>query len=209
MYRNGRHETVENIKKHFEARNIEFEHFKTRNELIEAIKTEFEACGSIGIGNSKTLKEFKISELAVSMGKTVYDKTLAETTEEIRKLKKLALTSECYISSCNAITKDGKIINIDHSGNRVAAITYGPDRVLLVVGENKIAENESDGIVRALKVATPLNAKRAGIESACSLGESCSNCEQSVRVCNYISVIRGQYEKGRMKVFVINESLGF
>ncbi len=57
--------------------------------------------------------------------------------EEIRKLKKLALTSDCYISSCNALSLDGKIVNVDHSGNRVAAIAYGPERVLIVVGVTK------------------------------------------------------------------------
>lgn len=197
------------IKDSFELRNIEFEYFEHREELINALKLEFEKYDSIGVGNSKTLKELDISKLAISMGKTVYDKTLAETKEEITKLKKLALTSECYISSCNAITKNGEIINVDHSGNRVAAITYGPDRVLLVVGKNKITENEKEGLNRVLKVATPMNAKRAKINSACSLGKPCIDCEQSVRVCNYISIIRGQYTKGRMKVFVINENMGF
>ncbi len=197
------------LKNSFESRNIEFEYFESREELISALKLEFEKCDSIGVGNSKTLKELEVTKLVISMGKTVYDKTLADTKEEIRKLKKLALTSDCYISSCNAITKNGEIINVDHSGNRVAAITYGPDRVLLVVGENKITENEKEGIKRALNFATPMNANRAKISSACSLGKSCNECEQSVRVCNYISIIRGQVDKNRMKVFVINEQLGF
>lgn len=200
---------MEQIQRNFEARNIEFEYIESRDALIAALKLELQKYNSIGIGNSKTLKEFQISELALEMEKDVYDKTLAQTTEDIRKLKKLALTSDCYISSCNAITKNGEIINIDHSGNRVAAITYGPDRVLLVVGTNKLVDSEKEGLQRALKTATPLNAKRAKIESACSLGKACNECEQAVRVCNYVSVIRGQYKSGRMKVFMINESLGF
>lgn len=114
-----------------------------------------------------------------------------------------------YITGSNAITEDGKIINVDHSGNRVAAMTYGPDRVLIVVGKNKLVQNEQAGIKRALNHATPLNAKRAGIKSPCSEGRSCDACEQTVRVCNYISIIRGQHLKGRMKVMMLNDSIGF
>jgi len=200
---------MNSVKKHFEERNIEFEYFTNRENLLTAIENEINRHNSIGIGNSKTLKTLEISELATSLDKRVYDKTLVSTLEDIKKIKKEALTAECYISSCNALTRDGKIINIDHSGNRVAAITYGPERVLLIVGSNKLAANEQDGIKRALKRATPMNAKRAEINSPCSGGESCDQCTQDVRVCNYISVIRGQYVKGRMKVFMIDESLGF
>ncbi|MBI9014683.1 MAG: lactate utilization protein [Clostridiales bacterium] len=205
----SRRNIIHSIKKNYENRNIEFEYYENREELLLAVKSEMKLYNSIGIGNSQTLKGLKVSEMAISMDKTVYDKTLASTQEDIRKTKKEALTAECYISSCNALTRDGKIINIDHSGNRVAAITYGPERVLLIVGSNKLADNEQEGIRRALKIATPLNAKRAKINSSCSRGESCDTCNQEIRVCNYISVIRGQYVKGRMKVFMIDESLGF
>ncbi len=75
----------------------------------------------------------------------------------------------------------------------------------MVVGSNKIVDNEQEGIRRALKIATPMNAKRAKIDSPCSKGESCENCIQEFRVCNYISVIRGQHIKGRMKIFMVDE----
>ncbi len=124
-------------------------------------------------------------------------------------MKKLALTSDCYISSCNALSLDGKIVNVDHSGNRVAAIAYGPERVLIVVGVNKMASNEAEAIKRALTVATPQNAVRACRKPPCTLGESCSECTQEERVCNYVSVIRGQHIAGRMKVMLLNEELGY
>lgn len=199
----------EELKINFEKRNIEFEFYYTREELLKSVESELRNYSSIGIGNSQTLKTLKISEKASQMGKVVFDKTLAKNNNEIRTMKKKALTSECYISSSNSITLDGKIINIDHSGNRVAAITYGPDRVLIIVGENKLTENEQLGIRRALEVATPLNARRASIDSPCSKGDGCINCEQQIRVCNYISIIRGQHIKNRMKVLMLAESLGF
>lgn len=197
------------IKSNFESRNIEFEYFETRELLISELKLEFQKYKSIGIGNSITLKSLGITQLAMSLGKTVYDKTLDNNKFNKEKINKLALISDCYLSSCNAITKNGEIINIDHSGNRVAAITYGPDRVLLIVGINKVTENEKEGLRRALKIATPMNAKRANIDSPCSNGRTCSECNQSVRVCNIISIIRGQAHRGRVKIFLINENIGF
>lgn len=197
------------IMKKFENRNIEFKYFTNRTDLITTVKGEVDKCNSIGIGNSKTLKELQISVMMKSLGKVVYDKTLVNGREEINKLKKLSLMSECYISSCNALTRDGKIVNVDHSGNRVAAITYGPDKVIIIVGENKLVDNEDEAVKRAMKIATPLNAKRAKIDSPCSNNKPCSDCSQEVRVCNYLSIIRGQNVKGRMKVFMINEDIGF
>lgn len=204
-----RHNALKNIMMKFEERNIEAEYFQSRNELINSVKNEISNHKTIGIGNSQTLKSLKISEMAIEMGKTVFDKTLANTTEEIKQLKKHALISDCYITSCNAFSKDGRIVNVDHSGNRVAAMTYGPERVLIIVGMNKLENTEKDAIKRALTVATPLNATRAKIDSPCSRNESCEGCTQSNRVCNYISIIRGQHYPGRMKLLIVNENLGF
>ncbi len=197
------------LKVNFESRNIEFQYCTSREEMIKVIEDELSIVSTVGIGNSQTLKALKISERASRIGKIVYDKTYAKNSDEIREMKRNALTSECYISSSNSITLDGKIINVDHSGNRVAAITYGPDRVLIIVGENKISENEQAGIRRALEIATPMNARRAKIDSKCSIGDGCKDCVQETRVCNYISVIRGQHKKNRLKVLMLNESLGF
>jgi len=197
------------IRDNFEKRNIEFEFIESREDLMDKIKIEILAYETIGIGNSQTLKALGVSSLASSLGKKVFDKTLARDKNDIKRLKKEALTADCYISSSNAIAREGVLVNVDHSGNRVAAMTYGPERVLIIVGRNKIVDDEASALKRALKVSTPLNAKRASIESPCSCGLACNQCNQAVRVCNYISVIRGQHEKGRMKVYVLDEDLGY
>lgn len=200
---------IEELKHNFTNRNIEFEYFKTRFDLVESVKREISQVHSIGIGNSQTLKELNISSIATLMNKIVYDKTLCKNKEDIKRVKKLALTSECYITSSNAITVDGKIVNVDHSGNRIAAMTFGPERVLIIVTTNKITKNESEGIQRVLNKATPMNARRAGIQSPCSINAGCLDCTQEVRVCNHLSIIRGQSEPGRMKIMLLNDELGF
>ncbi len=88
-------------------------------------------------------------------------------------------------------------------------MTYGPERVLIIASAKKMENTEKDAIKRALTVATPLNAKRAKIGSPCSYKEGCEQCTQSVRVCNYVSIIRGQHCSGRMKLLIIDENLGF
>lgn len=193
----------------FKDRNIEVSYYNSREKLISDLTNILNDYNTIGIGNSVTLKSLRVTELAKSLGKTVYDKTIASSKEESKLLKLKALTSECYVSSCNAIAIDGKIINVDHSGNRVAAITYGPERVIIIAGSNKIVKTQRAGVQRSLKKATPLNAKRAGIESPCSLGRDCKECTADTRVCNYISIIRGQNVKGRMTVMLIDEEIGF
>lgn len=197
------------LKMNFNSRNIEFEYFENRVDLLNAIDRELHEVDTVGIGNSKTLKALKISDRASNLHKLVYDKTMLDSKAEITKIKKLALTADLFISSSNAISKDGIIVNVDHSGNRVAALTYGPERVLIIVSTNKLVGNEKEAIKRALRVATPLNAKRAEISSPCRLGLPCTDCKQDVRVCNYISVIRGQYDACRMKVLMLDEKLGF
>jgi len=197
------------IKDAFQARNIEFQVYQTREDLLDSLDYDVKAFKTFGLGNSQTLKELKICQRLMDQGKNVFDKTLGKSKDEIRKIKKAALLSECYISSSNAISEDGKIINVDHSGNRVAALTFGPDKVFIIVGSNKIAHNEQQGIQRALSIATPKNALRAGISSSCSIGKTCESCHQEQRVCNYVSIIRGQHEKGRMKILVLEEALGY
>lgn len=200
---------IDQLKQNFENRHIELLYYEDRLALLHDLTEFVMPHESIGIGNSKTLKELQISHHISSMSKTVFDKTLVEDKEEITKIKKLALTASCYVTGSNAITEDGKIINVDHSGNRVAAMTYGPDQVIVIVGINKVVKDEKAGIQRVLTEATPMNAKRAGIASPCSQGLGCDQCQQDVRVCNYLSVIRGQHVKGRMKVLLLNEKLGF
>lgn len=202
-------ESIQALEYSLASRNIDFAFFDNRDAVLKAIVKETKHFATIGIGNSQTLKLLKVSEALHESGKQVYDKTFANSKEDIRKMKMLAMTSECYISSCNAVSLDGKLVNVDHSGNRVAAITYGPERVLLVIGANKIVSNEADAIKRALSVSTPKNAVRAGFESPCSRGEGCGQCVQEVRVCNYISVIRGQTLPGRMKVMLLDEEIGY
>jgi len=205
MLNEGKEELIKN----FKLRNIEVEFFERLDQVSDRIKKIIGLESTIGVGNSKTLKEMKISEELRERGNKVYDKTLGKTREEVRELKRQSLLTDWYITGSNAISIEGHIVNIDHSGNRVAAMIYGPDKVIVVVGENKICNTLEDAKNRARNIAAPLNAKRAGYNPPCIELSRCVDCKSSERVCFNDVTIEGQYKKNRMRLFIVNEDIGF
>jgi len=198
-----------NLVENFFSRNIEAKYFnnldEARNEILKIIPEG----DTVGIGNSQSLKKMLISEALSNRGNTVYDKTLAKTKEEIKILKKKSLLTDWYITGTNAISKEGHIVNIDHSGNRVAAMTYGPDKVIIVIGRNKIEETLEKAIERARNHAAPLNAVRAGYNPPCLELKKCVDCRSKDRVCYNLSIIEGQFDPERMRIFIVDEDIGF
>lgn len=193
----------------FKLRNIEVQFFDYQLEAKERMMSLIPESATVGIGHSATLGAMGIVEALSLRGNVVYDKSRANSREEIKDLKRKALLTDWYISSSNAISIEGHIVNIDHSGNRVAALTYGPENVIIIVGVNKLAANLEEAIARAKNTASPLNAKRAGFNPPCVQLRHCIDCKSDQRVCHVLSIIQGQHEKSRMKLFIVNEELGF
>ena len=200
---------IEKIKKNFNDRNIEACFFKNLNEAKEKILTLIPKNNTVGFGNSGTLKQMDISNELTKRGNTVYDKTLAKNRKETVKLKKKSLLSDWFLTGTNAISSEGHIVNIDHSGNRVAAMLYGPENVVIIIGKNKIEETLEEAIKRAKNTAAPLNAKRAGYNPPCVELNRCIDCNSKDRVCNSLVIIEGQAKKNRIKLFIIDQELGF
>ncbi|MEL7650045.1 MAG: lactate utilization protein [Sedimentibacter sp.] len=190
----------------FKKRNMEVKYFECLEDVKSCILDTVPIESTIGIGHSATLQKMDITNLLLERGNFVYDKELAKNRDESRELKRKALTTDWYITGSNAISVDGRIVNVDHTGNRVAAITYGPDKVIIVVGKNKIADTVDEAIKRVKNVACPTNAKRAGYNPPCVTLNRCVDC---IGVCNILSIIGGQTDNNRIKVFIVNEECGF
>jgi len=197
------------LEDNFKKRRIDVKWFETFEDITTYLSSQIPVEASIGIGNSQTLKKMKILETFLDKGNTVYDKTIGKTLDEIKMLKRQALLTDYYISSANAISVDGRIINIDHSGNRVAAMHYGPEKVFLIVGKNKIESTYEEALKRARNTAAPLNAKRAGMNPPCVEIGKCVDCLSPERVCNFISIIEGQHIDERLTLLIANEEAGF
>lgn len=146
----------------------------------------------------------EITKAFIDKGNVVYDKELAKNKEECKDIKKKALLTDWYITGSNVVSVDGRVINVDYSGNRVAAITFGPEKVIIVVGVNKIVDTWQEGIKRVKNIACPLNAERADFNPPCVTLKKCVDCTSSERVCNSLSITEGQSVEGRMRIFIVN-----
>jgi len=200
---------IKQLEDNFLKRNIRVLWFTTFEDAKKYLLEEVPSNATIGIGHSQTLQAIGITAAFQKKGNIVFDKELGTTHEEVRLLKRNSLLSDYYISGTNAISIDGRIVNIDHSGNRVAALAYGPDKVFIVVGKNKITNTYQEAIERAKNIASPQNAKRAGCNPPCVLTGYCSDCLSSERVCNIVSIIEGQHIRGRITLLIVSEDAGY
>ena len=138
----------------------------------------------------------------------VLDRDLVETPEEKQEMYLRAFSTDVYLSSANAISEDGVIVNIDGNGNRVAAITWGPKKVIFVIGLNKVAQNVEAALARARSTASPINAARFDIKTPCQTDGVCHNCNSPESICNYVHFLRNS-PRGRHVVVLVGENLGY
>ena len=129
--------------------------------------------------------------------------------EEGLELRRQGLTADVMIASTNAITLDGRLVNLDGMGNRVAAMAFGPKKVILVVGINKVAPDLESAIARVKHHAAPINNIRYGLNNPCVETGLCSDCRSPQRICNMWSTIEGHMIKDRIHVKLIGENLGY
>ena len=129
--------------------------------------------------------------------------------EESLELRRKGMTADVMITSSNAITLDGRLVNLDGMGNRVAAITFGPKKVILVVRMNKVVADLESAIARVKHYAAPVNAIRLGINTPCVTTGLCSDCKSPQRICNMWSIIEGHMIKDRIHVKLVGEDLGY
>lgn len=131
------------------------------------------------------------------------------TAEEAFEVRRKGLTADFMIGSSNAITLDGKLVNLDATGNRVAAMTFGPKKVILAVGMNKVAPDLDTAMARVKHYCAPVNAIRLNFQTPCKEQGLCTDCRSPQRVCNMWSIIEGHMLKNRIHVKLIGENLGY
>lgn len=164
----------------------------------------------IGVGDSLTLEELGVYDTIRSSESIFLDKyNPALTKEEKRNIYVRNFSCDLFVSGINAVTQEGKIFNLDGNGSRVAPIIYGPQRVVLICGKNKIVKDDAEAIERIKNIAAPLDAKRLEKKTPCVRTGECMDCKSPERICNYYSIIQGQFDKDRIKVFIINKDLGY
>jgi hypothetical protein len=164
---------------------------------------------SVGFGDSATLMQLHLYE-SLSAHNTVFDPVHREAGKSFNATARVCLTTDVFLTSVNALSETGELINIDGTGNRVAGSLFGHKKVYFVAGMNKIAPTLEDAIWRARNVAAPLNAMRLGLKTPCApKGDRCYDCSNPDRICNCLVIHYKKMNDIDMEVVLINEALGY
>ena len=200
---------AERMIKNLKRRNMEAFYCKTSEEAIQKVLELIPDGSSITWGGSMTIRDMGIPDALRKKGTyEVLDRDLVEGNEEKVQMYVRAFTTDVYLSSANAISEDGVIVNIDGNGNRVAAITWGPKKVIFIIGLNKVAQTVEAALARARSTASPTNAARFDIKTPCQVDGVCHNCNSPESICNYVHFLRNS-PRGKHTVSLVDENLGY
>lgn len=184
-------------------------YFDTKAEAADYICSQITPGLKVAFGGSMTVRMMGIRESAVSLGASLIDHGAAGLTDE-EKLETMRqeLTSDLFISSSNAITTDGTLVNVDGYGNRVAAMIFGPRKVIIVAGINKIVGSEQAAFERIEQQAAPMNMKRLDRNTPCTQDGICHDCHSVSRGCRAYTIIRRRPVHTPMDVLIVGEEMG-
>ena len=178
-------------------------------DAIKQVQELIPEGSSITWGGSLTIREMGLTAALKAGNYQVFDRDEIKTQTEKVEIYRKAFSCDYYLTSANAITEDGLIVNIDGSGNRVAAITWGPEHVIFVVGLNKVCHDLEAAMSRARHLAAPVNATRIGCKTPCQVDGICHSCHSTECICNYLHVMRNSYPAGRHTVILVGEEWGY
>lgn len=180
---------------------------EARAKVLEMIP----GMAKVGVGGSVTIRQLGLLEALVERGNQVFDHWQTGLSKEERmEMARKQLSADYFLSSSNALTMDGKIINTDNTGNRVSALIFGPQHVVVVLGTNKIVKDMEEGIRRIKEKAAPLNCQRRKDDTPCAKGKECPDCNSPDRLCRVTSIIEKK-TKGidSFSVIIVGEELGY
>ena len=185
-------------------------YFPSRAEAVEHVLNYINPGATVGIGGSMTLKALDIPAQAKAKGANVLDHNVPDLAPEARmEILRSQLTSDVFLASSNAITLDGCLVNIDGVGNRVSAINFGPKKVVIVVGVNKICADVHAAYRRIGMIASPMNNKRLERPNPCTKTGLCMDCQGPTRICRIYSTIKRKPTLSDITVVIIGEELGY
>ena len=174
-------------------------------DIIPQIKPKSVSWGGsmtfTGIGLYKKLKGRSDFEILDTFDKKISD-------EEKKQRRRQALLSDLFITGTNAVTEDGQLVNLDMIGNRIAALTFGPRWVIILIGRNKIVPDLEEAMFRVKNYVAPANSMRLDKKTPCVKTSYCEECKSPDRICNTWTITEKSFPKGRVKIVLINEDLG-
>jgi L-lactate utilization protein LutB len=198
------------VVKSLKSRHFEASYYKTSNEAVEKILKIIPRKESISWGGSTTIEEIGLIKRLRAEYDMVLDRDKTTSIADRYEAMQKAFFCDNYLMSANAISEDGQLVNMDGNGNRVAAMAFGPKRVIVVAGINKVVKTLDDAIVRARTIASPINAQRVpNLKTPCMVTGICEDCKTADCICTYLVTTRISRPPGRIHVVLIGETLGF
>lgn len=200
----------EKLVKNLKRRNIEAFYCPTAQEAVSKVMELIADGSSVTWGGSMTVRDLGIPQALKDRGTLeVLDRDVVTDNAEKQQMYLRAFSADVFLSSANAISEDGVIVNIDGNGNRVAAISWGPKKVIFIIGLNKVAPTVETAIARARSTASPINAQRFDIATPCHVDGMCHNCNSPESICSYIHLLRNSRNQGRHVVVLVGEDYGY
>lgn len=202
--------TIESLKKN----QMNAVYIPTKADLPALLSKHCNGHPTVTFGGSMTLFETGTIDYLRQLSKQNQIQLLdryAEgfTREQIQKIYRMAFTADLYFTSSNAITEDGLLYNVDGNGNRVAAMIFGPQKVIIIAGCNKIVPNKESAIKRVQEIAAPQNTRRLQLKTPCAKTGVCSDCASPDRICCSHVFLGQQRIKNRIEIILIGESYGY
>ena len=201
---------IETVIKNLERRGMAGYYADTKEEALKLVLDMIPEGATVGKGGSETLNELVIIPVLKEGNYTYLDPFADPDPETAKAVKRAVFSADVMLTSANAVTLDGEIVNIDGTGNRMAAVIWGPDRVIYVVGANKLVADVDDAVDRIHCDACPPNCIRLGKKTPCAVTGKCGNCLTPGQTsCCHTVVTRFSSIPDRVHMVLVNENMGF
>jgi hypothetical protein len=203
---------AESIIKNFRKRGIDGIYCETGAEATAEICRRIPTGSLVGLGGSETILESGLVDALRCMDIRLLDRYKEGVgKEEVSEMRRQGLAADVFVCSSNAVTADGRLVNMDGTGNRVAAMIFGPRQVIVMAGMNKVVAGLDAAVARVRNSAAPANSLRVGVDTPCSHTGFCQDphCHPPHRICCQLVVTEASMTKGRILVVLVGESLGY
>ena len=198
---------IDELKRNCEINRFGFDYVETIEEGCQLVNQMIHEGDVVSHGGSVTLNECGIIDLLKSRKDITYlDR---ENCEDVQKLYRECFSADVYLTSSNAVTKKGELYNVDGNGNRVAAMLFGPKKVIVIIGVNKIVENIDEAVKRVEEVAAVKNNIRLNKKNPCVQAGHCVHCNSPVKICREYTLITSSAIEKRIHIICVNQNLGY
>ena len=195
--------------KNLKSRHFDAYYCASKEEALAKALELIPKEATVGWGGCLSAQQIRLIDAVKAGEYNAIDREKTSTPEERKQAMKRCLLSDVFITGANALSLDGQMVNIDGMGNRVAAIVYGPESVIVIAGMNKVADTLEAAVTRARTVAAPMNKQRFPTQTPCEVTGACADCKSEGCICNQMLITRNCRPDGRIKFILVGEELGF